>query len=328
MCQEKRYFFTCIVILVIGLMLTGWVEQAQTQEKYPTGPIEIIVPFNPGGATDTSARIMADYLSKKWRVPINIVNKPGGVRIPACLELYRAKPDGYTLMQDTQGSSSQLPTAVKDVPFNIMDRTFIATIGCDPTVYLVHPDSPIKSLKDLEAEIKKDPGNFTWASLGGAGPYDWCMRKFLKAIGVDVTKTRPVTVKGGTEATSLTAAKSVKLGFSTFSSGGPSITAKIVRALAVTDDVRDPNYPDIPTTAEAGYPDCAHTDRYSPVGPPNVPSHIVEVWDRAIEEMVKDPEVVSKLKKLGIRALYLNGRETRERCLKEMEEIKELWGIK
>ncbi len=328
MCQERKYLFVGMVFLVVMLLFVGWVEQGQAQKKYPSEAIEIIVPYNPGGATDLSARIVADYMSKKWRVTISVVNKPAGVRVPACLELYNAKPDGYTLMMDGMGSSSQLPVAVKNLPFNVMDRTFIAIFADTPSIYVVHPDSPIKNLKDLEAEIKKDPGTFTWTSLGGAGSYDHAMRKFLKAIGVDVMKTKPVVVKGGAEGVSLTAAGSVKLGFATISSAGPSIGAKIIRPVAITSNNRNPNFPDVPTIGEAGYPTAIQADRYGPSGPPNLPSYIVEIWNKALQEMLKDPEVLKKLERIGCTPLYQNARETRERVLKELEEIRELYGLK
>jgi tripartite-type tricarboxylate transporter receptor subunit TctC len=328
MSQEKRYFSMGMVSLVALIMLTGWVEPAQAQKKYPTESIEIIVPYNPGGATDVSARIMADYMSKKWGVPINVVNKPAGVRVPACLELYSAKPDGYTLLQDGMGSSSQLPLAVQNLPFKIMDRTFIAIFADTPTVYVVRPDSPIKTMKDVEAEVKKDPGSFTWNSLGGAGSYDNAMRIFLREIGVDVKKTRPVVVKGGAEGVTLTAAGSLKLGLATFSSCAASIGAKIVRPVAITTNKRNPNFPDIPTVVEQGYPNATQADRYGPSGPPNLPSHIVEVWEKALEEMVKDPEVIKKLEHIGLTPLFQNSRETRERVAKEMEQLRILYELK
>jgi tripartite-type tricarboxylate transporter receptor subunit TctC len=328
MCQEKSFFSMGVVCLVAVLMFTGWVEPAHAQKKYPTEAIEIIVPYNPGGATDTSARIMADYMSKKWGVPINIVNKSAGVRVPANLDLYGAKPDGYTLMQDGMGSSVQMPVAVKNLPFKIMDRTFIALFADTPTVYVVKPDSPIKTMKDVEAEVKKDPGNFTWTSLGGAGSYDWAMRRFLKEIGIDVDKTKPVVVKGGAEGVTLAAAGSVKLGLATFSSSAASMASKIVRPVAITTNERNRNFPDIPTVVEQGYPNSTQADRYGPVGPPHLPSSIIEVWQKALEEMVKDPEVVKKLERIGLRPFYQNAQETRKRVLQEMQQAQELYGIK
>lgn len=326
MCHRVKCLFSILVLMPI-VISTAWIDPVQAQKKYPTEAIEIIVPYNPGGATDLSARIMADYMSKKWGVSINIVNKSAGVRVPACLDLYGAKPDGYTLMQDGMGSSVQMPVAVKNLPFKIMDRTFIAIFADTPTVYVVKPDSPIKTMKDVEEEVKKDPSSFTWTSLGGAGSYDYAMRRFLKVVGVNVDKTKPVVVKGGAEGVTLAAAGSVKLGLATFSSAAPSMSAKIIRPVAITTDKRNPNFPDIPTVVEQGYPDATQADRYGPSGPPNLPSHIVGIWEKAIEEMIKDPEVIKKLERIGCTPNYQNTRETRERVLKELQQVRELYGI-
>jgi len=96
--KEKGQFRTIILSVLILFVLVGWVEQAQSQEKYPTRAIEIIAPFPPGGGTDLGNRIIAAYLNKKWRVPVNVINKPGGNFVPACLSVYKADPDGYTVL--------------------------------------------------------------------------------------------------------------------------------------------------------------------------------------------------------------------------------------
>ena len=324
----KRTAFSTTVFSMLISMLIGWGGQAQAQDKYPTEAIQIIVPYNPGGATDLSARIVADYLKKKWAVPINVVNMPAGVRVAALLELYKAKPDGYTILMDGMGSSSQMPVAVKNLPFNIMDRTFMGIFAETPSIYVVAPDSPIANLKDLEAAIKKDPDSFTWTSLGGAGSYDHAMRLFLKSIGVDVMRTKPVVVKGGAEGVAMTASGSVKLGFATLSSAGPSIGAKIIKGIAITSNERNPNCPDIPTVKEAGYPGAIQADRYGPSGPPKLPANIVTIWEKALQEMLKDPGVLQQLARIGCVPIYQNASEARARVTREMEEINSLYGLK
>jgi len=154
------------------------------------------------------------------------------------------------------------------------------------------------------------------------------MRKFLKVIGVDVMRTKPVVVKGGSEGVILAAAQSVKLGLATISSAGPSIAAKVVRPIAVTSDRRNPNFPDVPTVGEAGYPMATQADRYGPSGPPKLPSYIVDIWGKGLQEMLKDPEVLKKLARIGITPLYQNASETKARVAKELEELQQLYGYK
>ncbi len=326
--RGRKGFLLGILSVLIVLILSGWVNPVQSQEKYPNRPIEIIVPFAPGASTDVVNRIIAAYLNRKWGVPVNVVNKPGGNTVPACLEVYRATPDGYTILADNNPSSSMTPIVVKNLPYKIMDRTFIAMTAISPMAVIVYPPSPYKSLKDLEVEAKKDPENFTWTSLGGAGGHDFTTRQFLKAIGVDVVKTKPIMSQGGSQAVVLTAGGNAKMGLGTVSACLPGIKGGTVRPLVVTSKQRWSDLPDVPTTLELGYPTVNHHYWMGISGPPKLPSHITEAWDKALQEMLKDPEVISKLKNVGSVPFYHNAQEMMEFVMKETKEVRELWGLK
>ncbi|MDO8629455.1 MAG: tripartite tricarboxylate transporter substrate-binding protein, partial [Phycisphaerales bacterium] len=121
-----RRMWGAAVLVALMVLPFGWTPAARAQEKYPTRGIDIIAPFAPGGATDVAARATAAYLSKKFRVPVNVINKPGARGIPQTLEIYRAAPDGYTLVEDGGTTTTFLAAAMgKDLPFNIFDRTFL-----------------------------------------------------------------------------------------------------------------------------------------------------------------------------------------------------------
>jgi len=317
-----------ILALTFLMMVFGlWMGQAESQEKYPTRQVEIIVPFSPGGSTDLMARIIAPFMSKKWGVPVNVVNKPGGNTVPASLEVHNARPDGYTMLMDGTPSATLVVAAVKNLPYKIMDRTFIALVDTCPMLVMVGPNSPFKSLKDLENEVKKDTGTFTWTSLGGAGNQDLLVRQWLKAIGVDVMKTKPVMSKGGTEPITLTAGGNVKLGSSTVATALPAISGGMVRPIVVTSTTRMSQLPDVPTTKELGYPTVTSSNWHSISGPPNLPLSIVNIWNKALEEVVKDPDAISKMNNIGAIPFYHNAQETREMVQKEIKEVTELWGL-
>jgi tripartite-type tricarboxylate transporter receptor subunit TctC len=325
--KEKIWFRTSILFVLILFLLVGWVEHAQSQEKYPTRAIDIIVPATPGGATDLGARIEATYLNKKWGVPVNVVNKPGGNFVIGCLAVYQAAPDGYTVLQDIIASSSLLGVAAKDLPFKIMDRTFIAITYIAPILFCVPPASPIKNLKDLETEAKRDPENFSWTLTGGAAGPDYAMRQFFKAIGLDHARTKPVLCRGGSEVLTLVAGGNVKVGASTVMASLPGLKGGLMRPLCVIGSARHPDLPDVPTAIEMGYPvDVEHWFGVS--GPPKLPSFVVEKWNAALEEMSKDKEIVTRLKNIGALPYYKNARATREHVTKEFEELKVLWGLK
>lgn len=326
--QKKMGFLFVTLLLTMTLISTGFVTQLRAQTKYPIRPIDLIAPMAAGGSTDLNARLIAAYLNKKWRVPVNVINKPGGNTIPGSLEVLKATADGYTMLMDGQSSSSQLVVAVHNIPFNIMDRTFIGMTSIAPLMIIVTPTSFFKSLKDLEIEAKKDPDNFSWASLGGSGGPDFIARQFFKAIGVDIKRTRPIMAKGGSEAVVLTAGGHVKMGGGTTSSCLPAIRGGLVRGLAVTGKTRWPDLPDVMTTAEQGYPAINALPWFGISGPPNMPSYVIDIWDKALQEMVKEPEMNLKMNNIGNTPYYLNSNATKDFIKKEIEELEKLWGLK
>jgi tripartite-type tricarboxylate transporter receptor subunit TctC len=329
MYQCKRWYIVSALLVTIMLILTEWVGQVQAQEKYPIRPIEIIVAYPAGGAGDLMSRIMGDFLKRRWGVPVNVVNKPGGNTVPANVEVNSAKPDGYTILSDGSSTSGMLPGVVKNLPFNVMDRTFISSDCIIPALIFGQTDGIFKNLKDIEISLKRDPESLKWGSNGGASIGDYAMRQFFKAIGVDVMKTKPILTKGAPEMTILVAGGHIHTGCGSSTSGIVGIRGGTIKGLAVTSKDRNPGLPEVPTAAEQGYPTVNCESWYGPTGPPNMPTYIVEVWDKAIQEMVRDPEVISRWEKVvGVTPSYMNAHSTKEFVMKEMEEVRDLWGSK
>ncbi len=325
--RENRLLLVLISAMVT-LIILDWGNEARSQEKYPTKPIDIIVSYAAGGGVDLSARLLGSYMSKKWGVPVNVINKPGGNHVPALVEIYRAAPNGYSLIQDSLGSSAMLPISTKNLPFDVMNRTFIGIYTSGPMVLSVPPASPLKNLKDLEMDAKKDPGSFTWTSMGGSSPQDYTMRKFLKVVGVDVFKSKPIMSQGASQAVILTAGGNVKVGVASLASSLAAIKSGTIRPLAITSKSRASIVPDLPTTAELGYPAIDILDSYGPSGPPNLPAYVVDTWNKAMEEMLKNPEITDKMKNMGLMPDYHNSIDAREHARKKIDELKELFGQK
>jgi tripartite-type tricarboxylate transporter receptor subunit TctC len=325
--KKGKGVFLIVLSLFIVFILTGWAMQAQSQEKYPTRAIDLICPFSPGGTTDLWARITADFLKKKWGVPVNVINKTGGAGVPANVEVYQATPDGYTMLTENQSSCSFLEVSIKDLPFKVMDRTFVALIAVSPSVIICSSKSPWKNLKDLEVEAKKDPSNFTWAALG-AGAAEVLQRQFFKAIDVDISKTKPVIVRGMGEGDTLIAGGHIKMGSDAAPTSYSLVKGGMLRALAITQFRMPDLYPDVSTTAEQGYPTVNNAWWWGISGPPKLPPHIIAKWEEILQELLRDPEFVSKIKNSGGIINYQNPLEFRERVRKEMEQAVELWGVK
>jgi tripartite-type tricarboxylate transporter receptor subunit TctC len=314
--------------LVIGLclcVLVGGAGQAQSQEKYPSRAIDIIVPYNPGGSTDLSTRSLADFLKTRRGVAVNVINKPGGATVPANLEVYKAKPDGYTLFADNTSANVTLEIAIKDLPFKVMDRTFIAMHSASPYIITVPAASPYKTLKDLFDDLKRAPEQFTYVSAGALANHDVIYRQAAKVLGVDPLKAKPIVISGAAQAAVVTAANSVKMGGGTIASQLVAIKAGTIRALAVCGNERWDELPDVPSSAELGYPTIRFDQWNGLSGPPKLPAAIVKIWEEYVQEMVKDPGIISQLKKTGAWARYAGSEELRKFVQNTYTEMKALW---
>jgi tripartite-type tricarboxylate transporter receptor subunit TctC len=174
-----------------------------------------------------------------------------------------------------------------------MDRTFMGIFAAAPLAFTVPADSPYKTLKEVEMEAKRSPEEFTWTSTGGTGTQDYGTRQFLKAIEVDILKTKPIMSQSGAQSAALSGGGHVKLGANVVSSAISTIKGGMIRALAVLGKTRVAELPDVPTTTEVGYPTITAMGWSGSSGPPKLPSHIAEKWEKTLEEMVKGREVIS-----------------------------------
>lgn len=298
---------------------------AQDDKKFPSKPIEIIVPFAPGGSTGLSARAIATALEERFRMSVRVVHKPGGNTVPALEEVMRSAPDGHTLLLDSPASSSMLEVVLPNLPLKVMDRTFITMVAHTPMVLIVPVDSPLQTLQDAVARLKRDPGTFAWTSLGGAGAQDVTFRQLFKAAGVDFKATRAIASRGGTEPITLTAGGNVTVGAGSWSSVAPLFGAKKVRALAVTAPERHPAIPDVPTTGEAGFPSVQILFWASLSGPAGLPDEVIRALNEAAAEITKDPKFVDSLAKIGIVPYYRDAATFKKIVTEEKKSIEALW---
>jgi len=306
--------------IMLGLLTA---TSADAQNKYPSKVVEIIVPFTAGGSTDLGARVFADALQRRWNNPVRVVNNPGGNTVPAVNSIMGASPTGYSVLMDGPGSSSMLEITARNIPFKVDDRTYLGLAAQTPLMLVVAQDSPFKTLADAVAAAKADPSSFSWTS--GPGTTDLTFRKLFNLIGVDHHKTRAVVLRGGSEAINMTAGGHVGIGVGFWGSIGTLVSAKRLRVLAVAGPRRFAAIPDVPTTAEAGYPDLVILQWIGFSGPPKMDPLLVEEWEKAIAEVSKDPQVVSGLTHIGLIAFPSTSAEMQDYVLKEREVVKKLW---
>jgi len=309
-------------IFLFCIEVFSFASQSQT---YPNKSIDIVLGFSPGGSTDMAARVIAKALEIKWGASIRVINKPGGNTLMAVDTVMRAEPDGYTMLMDSQSQSSLLGVVVPNLPWNIMDRTFISVVAQTPNIVLVPIDSPFKTLAEASEAIKKNPSLITWTSLGGAGSQDFMFRRWVDALGVNVAKTHAVQVKGGAEAVTMVAGGHVNIGVSAWSGLAAAYKAKRVRLLAIAGPDRISEAPDIPTTSEAGYPKAETMYWLGISGPPKLPIEIVNKWKTTVQEILKDDKVIDQLSKFGLTPYFKNDSEMRKLVLQEKAYADNLW---
>jgi len=297
------------------------------QARFPSKPIEIIVPFAAGGGTDVGARVVAEVLEKQWKVPVKIINKTGGNTLLAGDTVMKAAPDGYTILADSTTARAALSAIVPDLPFKVTDRTNLAVISTPPVFLYVGATSPFKTLDDVAAEVRKDPTAFTWTSFPGVQQIT--AQGVVTAAGIDYKITRPVTPRGGgTDAALMVAGGQIKLGATGYQAISPMITANKIRVLAVASRKRSSSLPDVPTTAEVGYPGVLgiHWNGFS--GPPNMPAEVVEVWKQGLRAAMSDPGVQAAFTKAGLDAVYIDGPEMDKMLDEELKEYAAILGPK
>jgi tripartite-type tricarboxylate transporter receptor subunit TctC len=307
---------------MIGLASPAWAQ------SYPSKPIDIIVPWGPGGGTDLCMRVIAKYATQKFGLPVNVINKPGGGGLVAIREvLTSSSPDGYTLLAETHGASSMVGAFndPNDVPFDWRNRTWIAMVDKDIVLYLVKADSPWATLKDVAAAAKKDPAKFRWASTGRGGIAVPAMQQFFTAAGVpDGSAVSQVMFKSGTEGPAALAGGHVDFAAQQIPEASGLIAAKKLRAVAVVSDKRLAAFQDVPTVAEAGFPMLDVVGWHGLSGPPGLPQNVVDFWVKAMKNASQDPVFVEMLAKIHKLSFFLGPDEVKDHAEKEYVKYLEI----
>ncbi len=276
---------------------------------YPARQIEIASPTAPGGASDLIARIVGDYLSKKWGQPITSVPKPGGGGAIAAQYVLRSKPDGYTMLLDNMTSSSLMVAGMKNPPLTMEDRAFIAMVATCPVGYAVKADAPWKSLDEFAKWAKANPEKLSWATSGATGLPSYGVYQLFGVLSIDPAKTGMVITGGGSESVVqlagghvVLACQSVQEEFS-LASGGK------IRILAITGDQRLSWLPGVPTCKEAGFPQLDRIWWGGITGPKKLPGGIIKAWEDGLAAADKDPKYRSALENLHYVPHYLGSKE-------------------
>jgi tripartite-type tricarboxylate transporter receptor subunit TctC len=269
----------------------------QTQ-AYPSKPIRVVILVVPGGGADVTSRTVGQKLTESWGQQVIVDNRPGGNGIVGMDIAAHANPDGYTLVLGTIGPVAVNPSLYKKLPYDpVADFEPVARGVSALNVLVVHPSVPVKSVKDLIAHAKANPGKLTYGSSGVGFADHLAGELFNTMAGVKMVH---VPYKGGAPAMLDLVGGNLQLIFATVSTGLGSIKAGRIRPLAVTFSKRVEQFPDWPTVAEAGVPGFAVDNWYGFLAPRGTPKTIVSKVHLEINRILDLPDVKERLAGLGI----------------------------
>jgi len=271
---------------------------AANAQGYPNKPITIIVPFGPGSATDTITRIVAQPLGTALNQSIVVENKAGANGAIAAAYVARSAPDGYTLFMSTNSPHSAAPSLNKNIAYDpVKDFVPLSRVGSFTLMLVLHPDVPAKSIPELIAYAKTNPGKLSFASGNSSGVVAGETLKVWAGINIVHVPYRSAPpalndVLGGR----------VSMMFTDLTTGLPHVKANKLRALAVTRIKRSTLFPELPTMDEAGVKGFDMDSWAGMFAPANTPPEIVTRLNAELRKIIDNPDVKAKIANLGFEA--------------------------
>lgn len=324
--SPRRIWWVLLAAAIVGILAAMPIAGCSTAPaKYPNRPIEVIVPWAPGGGSDLAARFIAAYATKKFGQPVNVVNVAGASGVTGTMQMLAAKADGYTMQVDGTSNTSFLAATRTDLPFKLEDRTWIGQWTADPMYHVFNASVPFKDLKEAMAFAKEKPGEFTWSSGGQGGMAYFHGMSILDEAGIDPLKTKLVIYPEG-----MAPAVQACLAGTVMMVGGMSTdvekllpTGKI-KVLGVAANQRTKAFPDVPSTKELGFPKSNLVSWYGVSGPKGLPKDVVDAWTKLAEDAAKDPEFAAEADKQKRVLSFLGAKEFEASVMKEYEQVKVL----
>jgi tripartite-type tricarboxylate transporter receptor subunit TctC len=279
-------------------VLGALVLSVAAHAEYPDKPIRLIVPFAPGGVTDTSGRLIAEALGKRLGQPIVVENKAGASGNIGTQQAAIAPPDGYTLLLGFDGTLVINPHVFANFPIDVMtDLAPVGMIGDADLILVAHPSFPAKNAQDLIAYSKKQPGGVPYGTSGVGGTPHIAGELLKQRTGANLTH---VPYKGGGPAMTDALGGNIPLVYTAVAGAVQHVKQGRLVAIAVSSARRTPSLPDVPTFIESGVPDFEATSWVALLAPAKTPRAVIDKINRELDAALADPAVVEKLATLGI----------------------------
>jgi tripartite-type tricarboxylate transporter receptor subunit TctC len=289
------------MIRLISIVLFAAILHAVTPaaaQDYPTRPVTIVVPFTAGGTTEILARIVGQKLEERLGKPVLVDMKPGAGTAIGSNAVAKATPDGYTLLMATSTPMAINVTLHKNLPYDpANDFVPLALVAQSPFVLVVNPDLPVKSVQDLVAYAKANPGKLSYGSGGAGAPHHLFGELFKSMTGIEMTH---VPYRGSLPALNDVVAGHIQFMFCDVPPSAGMIQAGRVRAIGVSTTARLPAFPDIPPVGEAGVPGFDAAAWLMLVAPAKTPAPIVDKLHNELKRVFATPDAKEQLAKLSL----------------------------
>jgi len=298
------------------------VAQGDAGADYPNRPIHLIVPFAPGGGTDIVARIVAQKLGEAFKQPVVVENRAGGNGTIGANAVAHATPDGYMLSMITASHSVNVTLQGSKHPYDLLkDFAPISQLTTQPYLLVVNPAVPAKSVKELIALAKSQPGKLTYGSSGVGGTSHLSGALFCALANIEMTH---VPYRGGEPAMADVVSGQIDMLFSTRLQSRGFLQSGQLRALAVTTRNRSPASPELPTMQEAGVPGYEVAGWYGMLAPAGTPPAIVNKLNREVVRIVRLPDVTEKMATDGSEPVGSSPAEFAAHIKSEVEKWRDL----
>jgi tripartite-type tricarboxylate transporter receptor subunit TctC len=275
------------------VLATASIANTSAQSDWPTKTITIVVPYAPGGFSDTRFRLLGRKLSEKLGQPVILDNKAGAGGVLGTALVAKAPPDGYTIGVGSFAPLAINPELMKKLPYDVAtDLVPVILIENSPLILSVAKNLPVKNLSELIALAKKEPNKLTYGSSGLGGAHHLSAEMLKAAAQIDIVH---VPYKGGAPAATDLMAGHLSMMFEMGYAALSSIKAGAIKPIAVTSAKRLAALPDVPTMAEAGLPDYISYNWQGVIVPAKTPQSIVTKLNRAFNEILKDPDVAKAI---------------------------------
>jgi tripartite-type tricarboxylate transporter receptor subunit TctC len=266
-------------------------------QAYPTRPIRIVVAYTPAGATDILARVIGQKMNEAWGQPVIIENRPGANGNIGTEYAAKAAPDGHTFLMTTAGPHGINPSLYRKLGYDaVKDFTAVSLVALVPNILVVNNALPVKSVKELIAYAKANPGKLSYGSPGAGSTAHLSMELFKSMTGTNLVH---VPYKGSAGVLTDVMGGQIAATMDNMPAYLPQVKAGKIRALAVTPNKRSPAAPDIPTVAEAGVPGYTSSAWFGLVAPAATPKDAVSKLSAETARILQLPDVKSRLSELG-----------------------------